>query len=548
MTSNNSEPQKSFNELIDEIIKELAIASTQLDDRKYKIAIQDALQIKGLPVSKENVEAIEALVAERLEPKVNTHYKHGDIWHNDPEVNWIWDGWIAEGYFHTLIAMQKVGKSTFLLNLIAELIQRTPAFLNFSLFSEKKYGFVLVGPDMNRRLWGKYGKLAGLLQEDDKEQLRWQEQIKYVFAEEDEIGIDKDSIKRLVAIADEIKADGAHPIFVMDSYRALLAASAIEIEENSSRYANPLRQLKKALGKTGSTVILLHHSSIASSRRSASESNSGHTAFNSVPDQIITLKWLADAGADGNRKDRRVVMSASGRTGRVMPDQLLEQSPDWGWFTHGETGDALLRQNALNERDRLAGDDAICFDLLNTRTGNGQGTTTPELQDMRETATGGRGSWSIAKINRLLRKLERKGLAFIDGSKPRPGDLGGMPSKIWWSFEREEAPKFANEAARFAESPVLSEAQHANPGDEAGVWPASVQYEPAKKWTMPEHGKQIIPCHHVDSKVMYEGKVWTVSQINLATGEHVITRPPNLSRSKLRMLDLEPFINEDEVL
>ena len=126
-----------------------------------------------------------------------------------------------------------------------------------------------------------------------------------------------------------------------------------------------------------------------------------------------------------------MVMSASGRTGRVMPDQLLEQSPDWGWFTHGETGDALLRQNALNERDRLAGDDAICFDLLNTRTSNGQGTTTPELQDMRETATGGRGSWSIAKINRLLRKLERKGLAFVDGEQAtprRPWRDGGQKS------------------------------------------------------------------------------------------------------------------------
>ena len=70
----------------------------------------------------------------------------------------------------------------------------------------------------------------------------------------------------LVAIAEEVKAQGLHPIFVMDSYRALLAASSIEIEENSSRYANPLRQLKKALGKTGSTVILLHHSSQTSSK------------------------------------------------------------------------------------------------------------------------------------------------------------------------------------------------------------------------------------------------------------------------------------------
>ena len=549
-TANASKPnsQKSGNELIEEVVSSLLEPSTILDDRAYKILIQDALQLRGLPVNQQNVERIEGLVAERLEPKVDTHYKHGDIWHDDPEVSWIWDGWIAEGYFHTLIAMQKVGKSTFLLNLIAELIQRTPSFLNFPLFSEKKYGFVLVGPDMNRRLWGKYGKLAGLLQEDDKGQLRWQESIKYVFAEEDEIGIDRDGIKRLVAIAEEVKGQGLHPIFVMDSYRALLAASSIEIEENSSRYANPLRQLKKALGKTGSTVVLLHHSSIASSRRSASESNSGHTAFNSVPDQIITLKWLADAGADGNRKDRRVVMSASGRTGRVMPDQLLEQSPDWGWFTHGETGDALLKQNALNERDRLAGDDAICFDLLNTRTGNGQGTTTSDLQELRESTSGGRGSWSLAKVNRLLRKLERKGLALIDGSKPRPGDMGGTPAHVWWSFEREQTPRFASEAARFAHTHVSSEAQHEKSGDEAGVWPEPEPVEPAKKWTWPGDKKQIIPCHPVDSKVTYEGKVWTVSQINLATGEHVITRPPALSKANLRMLDLEPFIDEDEEL
>ena len=175
-------------------------------------------------------------------------------------------------------------------------------------------------------------------------------------------------------------------------------------------------------------------------------------------------------------------------------------------------------------------------------------TTTPDLQELRESTSGGRGSWSIAKINRLLRKLERKGLAFIDGSKPRPGDMGGTPSKVWWTFEREETPRFANEAARFAESHVSSEAQHANSGDEAGVWPDPEPVEPAKKWTWPSDKKQIIPCHHVDSKVMYEGKVWTVSQINLATGEHVITRPPGLSKANLRMLDLEPFIDEDEVL
>ena len=76
----------------------------------------------------------------------------------------------------------------------------------------------------------------------------------------------------------------------------------------------------------------------------------------------------------------------------------------------------------------------------------------------------------------------------------------------------------------------------------AGTTPAH------QKWTTPAAGERWIPCHPVDSQVTYEGKVWTVSQINLATGEHVITRPPGLSKANLRMIDLEPFIDPDEEL
>ena len=39
------------------------------------------------------------LVEAALDPPVDTHYKRGDVWTEDPKVNWIWDGWIAE-YFH----------------------------------------------------------------------------------------------------------------------------------------------------------------------------------------------------------------------------------------------------------------------------------------------------------------------------------------------------------------------------------------------------------------------------------------------------------------
>ena len=518
--SSSNKEQKSTKTLIEEITVELAAAKKDYNYRQWQIAIQDALQIKGLPVTKENVEAIEAEVDAVLDPRVDSHYKAGDIWTEDPEVNWIWDGWIAEGYFHTLIAMQKVGKSTFMLSLIAELIKRTPSYLNFPILTGKKaLAFVLVGPDMNRRLWGKYGKLAGLLHEDAKGQLKWQESIKHVFAAEDDISLSKDGITQLQDIANSLTAQGLHPFIVIDSYRAMLAKADIDLEENSSRYATPLRKLKDAMDQTGATTILLHHSSQTSSRRSAAEANAGNAAFSSVPDQCINLKWLAEPGPDGNRKDKRTVLSASGRTGRVVPDQLLEQSPDWGWSSYGETGDALLHQQALAERDRLASDDATAYDLLNTRTGNGQGTTSVDLADLRETTSGGKGTWSQAKVNRLLRKLERKGLAVRDGTKPRPGDLGGTPMIVWWTFERAQIAKPEQESHN---STIQTEGQ--------------------------ESRKQIVPCHPVDSKVMYDGKIWTVAEVNLASGMHVITRGAGLQKSDLRMMDLDLFHDDDEEL
>jgi len=123
----------------------------------------------------------------------------------------------------------------------------------------------------------------------------------------------------------------------------------------------------------------------------------------------------------------------------------------------------------------------------------------------------------------------------IDGSKPRPGDMGGTPSHLWWSFEREETPRFANEAARFAHTHDTDTAPEIEKGESS--------LESHKSHDSP---KQIIPCYPVESQVTYEGKVWTVQEINLATGMHVIHRPPGVTKTDLRMLDLTAFIADDE--
>ena len=89
---------------------------------------------------------------------------------------------------------------------------------------------------------------------------------------------------------------------------------------------------------------------------------------------------------------------------------------------------------ALAERDRLTGDDAICFDMLNMRTVNGVASTSRSLLELRETQSSGKSVWGMTKVNRLLRKLQRKGLAVIDGKEV---SINGGFSYEWWSFERE---------------------------------------------------------------------------------------------------------------
>ena len=429
-----------------------AVKTWELESEQMTQMWSKAAELHLIDATKELLQDYLAEAREVLNP--DGHYTRGQDWEADTDVEWIWDQWIAKGFFHTITAMQKVGKSTFFLDFIKSICDGNEEHLNFSLFSEKKdLEFVLIGPDMGKRLWGTYGVKSQLLQINDATgKLRWHEQIAHVFTEEDEYGLGKTHIAHYVEIAKEITARGKHPVFVMDSYSAMLSMAGIKTSENDSQFANPLRELKLALGRTGATSLMLHHSSLSSSKRSTEASNSGHQAFNRVPDQLLTLKWLTEAGVDGNRADRRIVLSASGRTGSAVSSQLLEQSLDWGWSNHGEIDDALRIQVALEERDRLAGDDAICFDLLNTRTANGVGTTTSELSDLRDTSSNGRGAWSDAKIRRLFCKLERKGLAFVDGSKPRPGDLGGMPWKVWWTFEKAIQPAGINTQKSQSES------------------------------------------------------------------------------------------------
>ena len=166
--------------------------------------------------------------------------------------------------------------------------------------------------------------------------------------------------------------------------------------------------------------------------------------------------------------------------------------------------------------------------------------------ELKETQSQGRGCWSRSKVNRLLKKLERKGLAIQDGKKYNPGDMGGMPSLLWWTFEKEaiQPPEFASEADQFADLTGLNRKYRA-----VGETMAEIQPDPG---TTPKEAKQIVPCFPLDSIVTIKGGgvgKWKVIEANLASGMHVLqSENTSIQKRDLRMMDLEPFIDMDEEL
>ena len=372
----------------------------------------------------------------------DAHWVKGQDWAVNSQFNWIWEGWIAEGLFHVVTALPKVGKSTLMLGLFAELGKRSQSFLNFSISIEKKYELFLIGPDMSRFNWDKAGREAGLLVDHAITHSEWQPIVQEIWAEEDRVGLTSEFIKTLVVKAEESIARGAHPIFFFDSYKKLLFFAGDDSDPGSPKFAKRLNMLREAMtgvsATTGvtPTTIVLNHASLNSSKRSASLAAGGDQTFMGIPDQCIAMNWVT--GVDSAvRKDKRVVLTAEGRTTMVMPAELIEQQSAGQWMSHGEAGDAEVLARALDERDRLGGDHSVVFDIISGRTYNNQPTTQKKIAEIRDIQTNGKSCWSQPKINRSLQYLKRKDLIVERGAEREPGDLAGRPSVRWFTFESE---------------------------------------------------------------------------------------------------------------
>ena len=519
-----------------------------------------AMELGLVDVSPDLIE--EYLNAARHSTRKDTHWSSGQPWITNKEFTWIWEGWIVQGFMHVVNALPKLGKTTLLLGLFAELFQkRTGSFLNFSISIEKKYELFIVGPDMNRLLWEKAGIEAGLLTQSaiTGQQWQWAEGIKEVWTEEDGVGLTPEFIEELASHAERSVERGAHPIFLLDSYRKLVFNAGDHSEVSSGKYARRLNMLRTAMTAAGErcgvipTTIVLNHASLSSSKRSASLAAGGDQALMAIPDQCISLNWCS--GTDSMvRSDRRVVLTAEGRTGRMVEAQLIEQESAGKWISHGDAGVNEALSKTLEERDRLNGDYAIAFDIVSGRTQNNQTTTRRQVGEIREMQTNGKTTWNHPKIHRLLCYLERRGLVVRAGSTA-PGDLGGRPEIVYWTFEREQntasEPESSSDQGKVRVEEPSQDGVNSQIRVDSGYARAGSddQHEKQAFDELPEKPKQwTIPCHPIGTEVKYNDGFWDVIGADLATGQHTIQNGQGIIRKGLRKFELNAVIDPNEEL
>ena len=544
----NGTGQKSADTLIEELIVELSAVKKTIKDERFLINIKDGLRCRDLPVDQDSVSYIEKAVNERIEPvDLKANVVRGGQRFRAKRVPEIVPGFLKEGALHMLNAEQGTGKSNFCLGLFRALRQEKPGrFLDLELDCSKNWTLYLIGPDMPPEMWHEpltnYCLMTGVCETPDGElDGQLDEGVAELACSDTPYTLSNEHIQLFRQMALDAVARGERPLFVFDSYRSL-ASDVVSCGENDAKFADPLQALYRAMGRTGATTIVLHHTAKGGSR-TASTSGVGTSRLGSIPDVVIEMQ-------QEGRDSKRVVISSSKRI--THKSLYIQQHYSEGrWESFGDASDWTRKQQRIKEAAALGGRRLdLYIKALEEWENNRRGFTrdqaanwlniTPQgvsvhlnllhskdlLMKHGTVATRGRYQdvFYVSEASEVLYASPAPALKQVDESLNK---VGGNSDFACGAGDLDPYERNASSETRSrgeAKKQPFAESQ------------LSQVSEVSKAFVNPPG--QIIPCHPIGTEVKYEGKVWTVKMANLATGMHMITRGVGLNKSDLRMLDL----------
>lgn len=263
-----------------------------------------------------------------------------------PEAMWIWEDLIRLGTLNMVVALQKVGKTSVMLQMLRLWSSGSNSFLGSALIGQCP-AVIIVGTDMSLCDWRPMLAAAGLMERNPAGKWKLLEPVKKLYTREDALHLDEAGLEKLVRDCE------ANPgaLLLMDSFAAV--TGALGIDEFKPAAAEPIYGLCEVVEPHAVTTILIHHSSKSRAGERASNAARGSNSLTAAASQLISLKWHSES-----EEDHRVVLSTEGRAGRPH-HVVIEQIDSCNWILHGDLADVRLKEcrnkaeDALSERQDM---------------------------------------------------------------------------------------------------------------------------------------------------------------------------------------------------
>lgn len=333
-------------------------------------------------------------------------YRGGEALQASESV-FLLDGLVKLGEANVIIGQPKVGKSSFSTGLIAALRDRREQFLNRALtHSGERMPVLIFGTDQSEGDWLHFLRREALV---DEANVLDPNAVDFFCSLESgqDYNFTREGLRNMRGEIEKHQ----FPLVVIDSLSSMMEPTGIE--ENTSRYAQPIRSAISQLRKTGATLLIIHHSVKRPATWDWIVECRGSSSISSVFSWGILMRWVAQEDDGLARTDRRVGFTGKGRgngeTGGVMAEYLAEG----GWTAYGSLEAAQQIERVGQKVMELGGVRAQVFDYITQRHELGADVCADEI------------SVEINKhknaVSRELRILKSKGLIQLarkDGTRP----------------------------------------------------------------------------------------------------------------------------------
>ena len=334
--------------------------------------------------------------AERLLDPSRVYHKGDKL--QATESVFMLDGLIKLGEANVIIGQPKVGKSSFSTGLIAALRDRRTDFLGRDLMlPEQRMPVLIFGTDQSEGDWLHFLKRENLVGEDQT----LSDAVDFFCSLEssNDYNFTREGLRNMRREIEKHQL----PLVVIDSLSSMMEPTGIE--ENTSRYAQPIRNAIRELSKTGATLLFIHHSVKRPTTWDWIVECRGSSSISSVFSWGVLMRWVAQEEDGLARIDRRVGFTGKGRGSAEAGGVMAEYLQEGGW-TFLDGLEAAQQVERVGQRImELGGVRAQVFDYLSMRT---------ELHaDVPAEEVASQLNKQQSAVTRELRALKQRGLAYV---------------------------------------------------------------------------------------------------------------------------------------